>query len=280
MGCHAYHSSVALIPLSISSSLISIDLASSRSADLPSFTGSAFRGWLGAVLRCTRPECLADCPDADRCPYRMVFKEEGADVRPYALLSFRDDGGVKGFIKVHGNRMRFVPEILSRIDQHENAGHFTGTPYRLAGISARKIDIPAFRLGKATTVTFVTPVHLEQNGHLALMPSFRTILAASVRAFNRVTKYFDQTHYPCRIPDDLLRIDTPIIDFSLEKVEVTRFAGSGKKLCFEGVTGWITYDTSQVPPEAGTLLKAGEYLQIGRHTTYGFGGIVPTRVKT
>lgn len=250
-----------------------------KDAVLPAFTGSAFRGWLGTVLRCSRPSCLPDCPDAERCPYRMVFKDEGGDVRPYALLCFRNNGGLKGFVKVHGDRKQFVPEILSRINLHENARNFVGTPYHIAGISARTVEIPSFPLGEATTVTFVTPVHLVRNGHLEIMPSFESLLVASARAFNRVTKYFDPAHYPCRIPDEMFRANAPILDFSLETVEITRINRQRKTLRLEGVTGWITYDTSAIPPEAGNLLKAGEYLQIGKHTAYGFGGLICTRVK-
>ena len=99
--------------LAMSSSLISVDLKVTRNADLPAFTGSAFRGWLGTVLRCARPECLPDCPDADRCPYRMVFKEKEIDINPYALLAFRGNGGGKGFIKGHGDRKRYIPPMTT-----------------------------------------------------------------------------------------------------------------------------------------------------------------------
>ena len=263
----------------MSSSLISVDLKAARNADLPEFTGSAFRGWLGTVLRCTRPECRSDCPDADRCPYRMVFKDDEIDINPYALLAFRDNGGVKGFIKVHGDRRQYVPEILSRIHAHENARQFAGGRFKIAAISAKSVEIPEFPLGDRTTVSFVTPVHLVRDGRMEVMPPFGSLLAASARAFNRVTKHFDPAHYPCRIPDGLLKQDVPILDFAVETVEVARRSRDGRTLRFEGVTGWITYDTSAVPPDAGNLLKAGEYLQIGKHTAYGLGGIIVTRAE-
>jgi len=264
-------------PLTISSSLISVDLKVARNASIPAFPGSAFRGWLGTVLRCARPECPPDCPDADRCPHRMVFKDEDLDINPYAILAFRDNGGVRGFIKVHGDRRRYVPEILSRIHAHDNARHFVGRHFKITGISAKTIEIPEFPLGDRTTVSFVTPAHLVRGGRMEIMPSFGSILAASARAFNRVTKRFDPAHYPCRIPAGLLKQDVPALDFDLATVEILRRAMGGKILRFEGVTGWITYDTSATPPEAGNFLKAGEYLQIGKHTAYGLGGIIVTQ---
>ena len=266
--------------LAMSSSLISVDLKVTRNADLPAFTGSAFRGWLGTVLRCARPECLPDCPDADRCPYRMVFKEKEIDINPYALLAFRGNGGVKGFIKVHGDRKRYIPEILSRIHAHDNARHFSGRCFRVTEISAKTVEIPEFPLGDLTTVSFVTPVHLVRGGRMEVMPSLGSLLAASARVYNRVTKRFDPAHYPCRIPDGLLKQDAPILDFAVETVEVARRSREGKILRFEGITGWATYDTSAVMPEAGNLLKAGEYLQVGKHTAYGLGGIIVTRAET
>ncbi len=265
--------------LIMSSSLISVNLKAARNADLPEFTGTAFRGWLGAVLRCARPACPPDCPDADRCPYRMVFKDDEVDINPYALLAFRDNGGVKGFIKVHGDRRRYVPEILSRIHAHDNARHFTGRRFKITGISAKTVEIPEFPLGDRTTVSFVTPVCLVRGGRMEIMPPLGSILAASARAFNRVTKRFDAAHYPCRIPDGLLKQDVPVLDFDVATVEVARRSRDGRILRFEGVTGWITYETSAIPPEAGNLLKAGEYLQIGKHTAYGFGGIIVTRAE-
>lgn len=276
------HSNVLPLPpnsFTMSSSLISVDLKAARNADLLAFTGSAFRGWLGTVLRCARPACPPDCPDANRCPYPMVFKDEEIDINPYALLAFRDNGTVKGFIKVHGDRRQYVPEILSRIHAHDNARHFTGRHFRVTRISAKTVEIPEFPLGDRTTVSFVTPVRLIRGGRMEVMPSFRSILTASARAFNRVTKRFDPAHYPCRIPNGLLKQDVPVLDFDVATVEVARRSRDGRILRFEGVTGWITYDTSAIPPEAGDLLKAGEYLQIGKHTAYGFGGIIVTRVE-
>lgn len=266
--------------ITLSSSLISVDLKTAkRDADLPAFVGSAFRGWLGTALRCAQPTCPPGCPDADQCPYHMVFKDERVDIKPYALLAFRDNGTVRGFIKVHGDRRRYVPEILSRIHAHENARHFTGRQFQVSRISAKTVEIPQFPLDDRTTVSFVTPVNILRDGRLDLLPSFATLLAASARAFNRVTKRFDPAHYPCRVPDALLNQTIPILDFEIETVKFARMTRERRNLQFEGVTGWITYDTSAAAPDAGTLLKAGEYLQVGKHTTYGFGGMIVTRVE-
>ena len=269
-----YHDDSIVTPpsLSLSSSLISVDLTVSKKSKLPEYTGAVFRGWLGTVMRCERAECRSDCPDADRCPYRMVFKEDGADIRPYSILSFCHNGGVRGFVKVHGDRRQFVPEMLSRINMHENARHFVKKSYQISGITAKSVEILPLSLGDTTTVSFVTPVHLVRNGCMEVMPSFASLLKASVRSFNRVTKYFDSQHYPCRVPDELLLVDVPILDFSLETTTVTHRNRQRKELQFEGITGWMTFDTSGVNPELGTVLKAGEYLQIGKNTTYGFGG--------
>lgn len=278
----SYPNSLSLSPSvpAITSSLITIDLLPSRKRELPAFTGTAFRGWLGTALKCTRPDCPGDyCPDAEHCPYQMVFKDDTTDIKPYALLSFQDNGGVRGFIKVHGDRMRHVPEILARINTHENASHFTGLPFQLQHIAARTVTIPEFRLGAKTTISFITPAHLVKNGLMEIMPTFDSILSASVRAYNRVTKRFDRKHYPCRVPESLSGLDAPILDFSLQTVMVSRQTRNKKTIHLDGVSGWITYDTSQYPPDAGHLLKAGEYLQIGKHTTYGFGGIIPVTTQ-
>jgi CRISPR/Cas system endoribonuclease Cas6 (RAMP superfamily) len=47
-----------------------------------------------------------------------------------------------------------------------------------------------------------------------------------------------------------------------------------KKIKLSGSVGWIEYDTSGISREAGRILGIGEALQIGKHTAYGFGGIM------
>jgi len=60
------------------------------------YTGTIFRGWLGASLRCTdHKSCINNCPNQERCPYFMVFKER-IDVKPYSLLSFRSGDLIRG----------------------------------------------------------------------------------------------------------------------------------------------------------------------------------------
>jgi len=203
----------------------------------------------------------------------MVFKEQ-IDVKPFSVLSIPYRGGIRNFIKIYGDRRKFAPRILTLIHEHLNSRHFGALPFRLEGIGARTIELPEMQLGDTTEIVFVSPTHLREDDTQELLPELPVLLKSCVRAYNRITKYYDPRYYPCRIPDDMLDMDAEILDYDIRTEKIVHENMFDKRITLEGIVGSITYDTSAVHPDAGNVLKMGEFLQIGKHSTYGFGGIV------
>ncbi len=240
------------------------------------FTGSIFRGWLGFILKCNPKKSCVGCAEPLSCPYFMVFKEQ-TDIKPFSILSFKQDNFIRNFIKIHGDRKKFAPKILSDIRDRADYKHFGGLKYSIEALEAKNIEIPKITLSESTTVIFVSPLHLLSNRSTEVIPSFNSLLSSSVRSFNRITKYYDPESYPYKITDKLLNLDIQIQDFDIKTVKFIHKTIDDKSIPLKGSMGWIKYDTSSAPAEAGELLKIGEALQIGKHTTYGFGGFLINR---
>ncbi len=254
-------------------SLITIDIALPKRLDLE-FPGSVFRGWLGNTLKCDpETKCSAECSAHKKCPYYMVFKEE-TDVKPYSTLSIPYEGGIRNFIKIYGERRKFAPRILTMIHEHENSRHFGGLPYRIESIQACIIELPRMQLKDTTEVIFTTPTHLTNEDHQELLPGFSSLMRSCVRSYNRIAKYYDEKNYPCRIPAGMYESPADILDYTVRTVHILHQNRYDHPISLEGIVGSISYDTSEVAPEAGNILKMGEFLQVGKHSTYGFGGMV------
>jgi hypothetical protein len=237
------------------------------------FTGSILRGWLGFVLKCNPRTSCDTCSEIEKCPYFMVFKEK-TDIKPYSILSFKNGDYIRNFIKIHGDRKKFVPKILSDINDKANSLHFGGLKYSIESLEAKNIEIPDKKLSENTGIVFISPLHLLRDRKTEVIPSFSSLIAASVRSFNRITKYYDTEIYPYKISDEIQKIDIPIQDFDIRTVKFTHTTMFDKSITLEGSVGWVKYDTSSAPEEAGAILKMGEALQIGKHTTYGLGGFM------
>ncbi|MBU4492030.1 MAG: CRISPR system precrRNA processing endoribonuclease RAMP protein Cas6 [Euryarchaeota archaeon] len=237
------------------------------------FTGSIFRGWLGFILKCNPGKPCNGCSETNSCPYFMVFKEK-TDIKPYSILSFKSGDLIRNFIKIYGDRKKYAPKILSDIKDKASSKHFGGLKYSIESLEAKNIEIPNIKLSSSTIVAFVSPVHLLRNRRTEVIPSFSSLLASSVRSYNRITKYYDPDVYPYKISEELLNAEVPILDFDVKTMKHIHTTMEDRSISLEGSTGWIKFDTSSVPSKAGEVLKIGEALQIGKHTTYGFGGFM------
>lgn len=252
--------------------LITIDLKP-RPPLKQEYTGGIFRGWLGYILKCHPLKKCESCESVYECPYYMVFKEQ-TDIKPYSLLSFETDSCIRNFIRIFGERRRFAPEILARIEERNTRVHFGGSAYKITALEARNISLPSCSLGNKTTIHFITPVALVDRQRLEIIPPLNLIIKSTVRAYNRVTKYYDQENYPYRVGSEILAAEAPVIDFEVKENSIVHQTMEKKKILMHGISGWVRYDTEKCPPGTGDVLKIGEFLQIGKHTTYGFGGIL------
>ncbi|PKL59049.1 MAG: hypothetical protein CVV34_00060 [Methanomicrobiales archaeon HGW-Methanomicrobiales-5] len=254
------------------STLIQIDIKTNESLK-NDFLGSVFRGWLGFILKCKPEKSCEHCPDTSKCSYFMVFKEK-IEIKPYSLLSFKNRDFIRNFIKIHGNRRSFAPAILSDINDKAEYMHFGGSKYSIESLEAKNIEIPNTTLNDTTTVNLISPLHLLKNRKTEVIPSFSSLISSSVRSYNRITKYYDSESYPYIIADDLQNLGADILDFDIRTVQYVHSSIEKKSIKLMGSVGWIKYDTSNIPAETGHILKMGEVLQIGKHTTYGLGGFL------
>ena len=254
------------------SSVIQIDIKTEGELK-SSFVGSVFRGWLGFVLKCDPKSECSGCNETLKCPYFMVFKEQNS-IKPYSLLAFKDKNNIRCFIRVHGERRKFAPRILSDIMSKEHETHFGGLKYKIESIQAKNIEFRTLELGDKTKIVTTSPVHLIRNQSFEVIPSFNTVLRSCIRAYNRVTKFYDPENYPFHVPDSTINFDTEILDFDVHTVEYEHINMYKKCITLTGIEGWVEYDTSQVPAEIGHIFGMGEALQIGKRTTYGLGGFI------
>lgn len=244
----------------------------------PNFVGSIFRGWLGFVLKCNPEASCSECDRSSKCPYFMVFKEQNTikpnTIKPYSLLAFKNKSNVSCFIKLHGEKRKFAPQILSEIKSKEKITHFGGLEYKIESIKARNTEFRDITLGSKTRIITTSPIHLSRNHTFEVIPSFNTVLRSCIRSYNRVTKFYDPESYPFHVPESTINFDTEILDFDVNTVEYEHTNIYKKKIQLTGIEGWIEYDTSEVPAETGSILGMGEILQIGKRTAYGLGGFV------
>ena len=254
------------------STTIKIDI-STKGVLKKNFIGSIFRGWLGFVLKCDVNRSCIGCNETSNCPYFMVFKEEH-DIKPYSILAFKDKDDIRGFIRLHGERRKFAPKILSDIKNKEQQTNFGGLKYKIGSIEAKNTEIEDVKLGDAIKIVTTSPIHLTRNRKFEVIPSLNTILRSSIRSYNRIAKYYDSGNYPYKANDDAMNFDADVLDFDVRTVEYIHTTMDKKKLKFSGIEGWVKYDTSKMPQEVAKILGMGEALQIGKHTAYGFGGFI------
>jgi CRISPR/Cas system endoribonuclease Cas6 (RAMP superfamily) len=254
------------------STVIKIDLSTQKPLK-KQFIGGSFRGWLGYSLKCDPHHSCSKCEDIFDCPYFMIFKEH-SEVRPYSVLAFNDRNYVRGFIRIHGEKRKLVPKILSAIQNKEKAPHFSGHKYFITSIEAKNLEIKPVKMSGKIRFATVSPVCLMHSGRIETLPSFNTILRSCIRSYNRISKYYDSKNYPYHVSEEILSSDAEIIDFDVHAGQYQHKSMDGKNVKLYGVEGWIEYDTSHIPDEAAMILGMGESLQIGKHTAYGFGGFV------
>ncbi|KXS46347.1 MAG: hypothetical protein AWU58_620 [Methanohalophilus sp. T328-1] len=254
--------------------VVQVDISTNQNVK-KKFIGSVFRGWLGYNLKCDTNKKCEGCKDTEKCPYFMVFKEK-TGVRPYSILAFADKQKIRGIIRLYGDKKKFAPKILSYIKKNENNTHFGGQKYKIDSIKAYNQNIKPINTKDRVRIATVSPLHLTSNQDMEIIPSFNTILRSSIRAYNRIAKYHDTDNYPFHVGEEIIESDAEIVDFDINTVEYSHVNINNKKMFFSGVEGWVEYDTSALPSEIGTILGMGEALQIGKHTTYGFGGFMVT----
>lgn len=266
------------IPVSIKlliimlSTIITLDI-STQGVVKKEFVGGVFRGWLGNILKCRTNKNCPDCEESLSCPYFMVFKEK-SNVKPYSILAFKNKDSIRGFIRIHGEKRKLVPKILSCIQSREDVTHFGGHRYRIDSIEAKNIDMKPANMSKKIRLATTSPLAIVHNGQTELLPSMNTILRSCIRTYNRISKYHDPKNYPYHVTDEIMESNAEIIDFDIKSVEYEHTSMDKKVLKLHGIEGWIEYDSSCLTSEIATILGIGESLQIGKHTAYGFGGFL------
>ncbi len=141
------------------STLISIDIHPKYPIK-KEFFGSIVRGWFGSLLRCNTTKDCRNCHDLFDCPYYMIFKEM-VDVKPYSLLSFQYGEKIRNLIRIHGERSRFVPMIVDKINTKGRNAHFNGIPYSIDEIRVHEIETANFKLGAITEILLLSPLMAE-----------------------------------------------------------------------------------------------------------------------
>ena len=189
-------------------------------------------------------------------------------------MSFPNNGNIRNIIKIHGDQRSFIPQILELVYNKGKTTHFGGAHFRIESVEARDMTIPDTSLTKKTSIVFVTPTCIKRQNTMEMLPSFESLIRASIRAYNRIAKFYDREHYPLHVSDAMLSGSAPVETFNIKSVQVLHESMDERRIMLDGIVGSITYNTSDIDPEVGKILKTGEYLQIGKHTTYGLGGFI------
>ena len=200
---------------------------------------------------------------------RMVLIGEAHRFLPYIFLAFQRLGE-------WGLGRDAVPFEITRVDDEDGRTLYDGADIspKLDALKPRHLQVdPGPGREDTFTIQFVTPLRLQVDGRITRRPD----LTALVAALNRrvfLLRYFHENfrddHFAsCHIPvAEYVRI----IRSNLRWVDMSRISTrQQREVPIGGVTGFMRCegDIGSLEP----LLRAGEYVHVGKNATFGLGEI-------
>lgn len=188
---------------------------------------------------------------------------------PYIFLAFQRLGE-------RGLGRDAVPfEILRIQDEHHRTLYDgTGTAPKLDALHPRHLMVnPGSRRDGLFTIRFFTPLRLQVDGRITRRPDFTSLIAALnrrvylLRCFHENDRddQFAFRYIPTAESADIVRWELKWLDMSRRSTRQQREVPLG------GVTGYLQCqgDIGSLEP----LLRAGEYVHVGKNATFGLGEI-------
>ena len=277
---------------------------------LPARLFSTFRGALGRALRrlscvARRKKTCLECPLAQDCAYGYLFETprppEAERLRKYPFVGhpfafappfpYAKKNPLCIRMTLVGKALRFFPHLVLALEALGRTGlGKKRAPLRLVSVEEPggkplyhegKIQSPGalppperpLPASETLTLSFLTPTALRFSRRIVRPGAleFHILIRNLLRRVSMLS-YF---HAGKPLEVDFRGLITSAEKISLVKRELSwvrfkrRSARTGETHPLEGFTGEVSFEGDFRP--FGHLLRLGTYLQVGRHTIFGFG---------
>lgn len=245
-----------------------IDLEQEKGATLP-YHGPIVRGWLGSHL--FREQRL----------FQSMFKNPLVDVKPYFFHTevVENKRGipciVRSYINLVGTTENLHSKIVNSVMKSPHT-HLGGIEARIIGVRLDDVPLVKKNLAPGFIMSLDTPLSLMENGELLPMPSFGSVIRATVRTINKFTKHHWPELYPYHVDKSIYDTPATITTFNLTPFAWKHRNMRGRLIDLTGQMGHVGYQLDspdEKDPAVDELVTMLDLVQIGRNSAYGFGHI-------
>ena len=245
-----------------------IDLEQEKGATLP-YHGPIARGWLGSHLF------------RDQRLFQSLFKNPSVDVKPYFFHTevVKNKRGIPCIVRIYINLVGTTEDLHSKIVNSvmkSSHTHLGGIDARIVGVRLDDIPLVKKNLAPGFIMNLDTPLSLMENGELLPMPSFGSVIRATVRAINRFAKYHWPELYPYHVDKNIYDTPATITTFNLTPFAWKHRNMRGRAIDITGQMGYVGYQLDrpdEKDPAVDELVTMLDLVQIGRNPAYGFGHV-------
>ncbi len=291
-------------------SKLEFSLKTRNSFGLPDFKGSTFRGKFGHILKrtiCinTEKDC-AKCNLREKCAYIYLFETHNGHnqevARPFIIEPpltrkqfFLKDEMLYFNLVLVGKAQEYLPYFVYTFHKMgeegigRDRGRFSLEEVRAVDERGERVSIynhsektlhnhfPRIDLEKieaelrpSVTLHFLTPAKITVNKKLVDELTFPVLLKSILRRYHSL-RYFHQDGSKERFEIDWEAAERiRILNNNLKCRRLKRYSNRQKRpLPLEGFVGKITYEGNLSP--FMPWIKIGEYLHVGKGTTFGLG---------
>jgi len=265
---------------------------------------------LKKICCATKNKSCDECIIKSKCVYSILFEakinNEGYKVlgfveppRPFVLEIPNDNKNfynigdtLELYILIFGNSIQFFPYIVLTFHELGKIGiGSTKAKYDLVSVetidgkpiynsqsqmfynngSTIKLSFDDVKEINQIKINFLTPTRIKTNGKYTKDITFKTLIKTILRRLMGLFLFYADKKLECNFNEILNESEKiNLISSNLKWVEFERFSTRQKtKMKLGGVVGEVVYEgkiTKFYP-----LLKIGEYIHIGKNTTFGFG---------
>lgn len=290
-------------------SILSFSLKGEEKFRLPVFWGTTVRGGFGYSFKKTvcfskqKIDCQT-CILEEKCPYSLIFegrvkKEKwkiketpkpfvieipfpfkssenlnfnlilignATDFFPYFFLAFSN----LGEMGIGKRRVKYEIEKIEQIYYERKMIYHQGNKY-IEKIEPYPLKLDENWEGKEITLNFQTPLRIKYGGRYIAVLEFQYLIKSLIRRIKMLSYFWCDIE---EFPDFTSLIEesekVKIKKCELKWVDFERYSTrQNQKMKLGGIIGKIEY--SGEIKKFFPLLKLGQYIHIGKNTTFGFG---------